>query len=60
MVRFHLIRYKGGIIGVLKRKHGVVASAKTMMIWKHHFLCNPKSKRMCFAVHVKTCIDDDN
>ena len=29
-------------------------------IEKAVFLCNPKTNRMCFAQHVKTCIDDDN
>ena len=29
-------------------------------IEKAVFLCNPKTNRMCFATHVKACIDDDN
>ena len=51
VVRFRLMRYKGGVIYVLKRQHGVVASVKTMMIWKNQIFNAIQSLRNCALLY---------
>ena len=64
------ISNKGKVYTNALQKRCKICSHKTTMccsecedddnIEKAVFLCNPKTNRMCFATHGKTCINDDN